>query len=116
MLVQKNDKYITPSNSKFYCSKELLELLKIITAWNLFSQRRSRNRVSRSIPFSSSAPERGTAAWELRSNRRFPIYVHSKMNIADDSRIIIGSPNLNQRSLDGSRDSELAIAASQVSF
>ncbi|KAL2094910.1 hypothetical protein ACEWY4_009629 [Coilia grayii] len=37
------------------------------------------------------------------------IYVHSKALIADDRRYIIGSANVNDRSMLGSRDSELAI-------
>ncbi|XP_063059494.1 phospholipase D2 [Engraulis encrasicolus] len=37
------------------------------------------------------------------------IYVHSKALIADDRRYIIGSANINDRSMLGSRDSELAI-------
>ncbi|XP_026549699.1 phospholipase D2-like, partial [Notechis scutatus] len=37
------------------------------------------------------------------------VYVHSKMLIADDRRVIIGSANINDRSLLGKRDSELAV-------
>ena len=37
------------------------------------------------------------------------IYVHSKMMIVDDKRTIIGSANINDRSMLGSRDSELAV-------
>ena len=37
------------------------------------------------------------------------IYVHSKLMIVDDKRCIIGSANINDRSLLGERDSELAI-------
>ncbi|KAG2468059.1 PLD2 Phospholipase, partial [Polypterus senegalus] len=37
------------------------------------------------------------------------IYVHSKMLIADDRRFIIGSANINDRSMLGNRDSELAV-------
>ncbi|CAB1352613.1 unnamed protein product [Coregonus sp. 'balchen'] len=37
------------------------------------------------------------------------IYVHSKTLIADDCRYIIGSANINDRSMLGSRDSELAV-------
>ena len=41
------------------------------------------------------------------------IYVHSKLLIVDDAYVITGSANINQRSLDGDRDSELAIGAYQ---
>ncbi|ELU04927.1 hypothetical protein CAPTEDRAFT_168015 [Capitella teleta] len=37
------------------------------------------------------------------------VYVHSKMMIVDDFSVIIGSANINDRSLLGKRDSELAI-------
>ncbi|BBN05147.1 phospholipase D1/2 [Marchantia polymorpha subsp. ruderalis] len=46
-------------------------------------------------------------------NRRFMIYVHSKMMIVDDEYIIVGSANINERSMNGSRDSEIAIGAYQ---
>uniref|UniRef100_A0A667ZBI5 Phospholipase n=1 Tax=Myripristis murdjan TaxID=586833 RepID=A0A667ZBI5_9TELE len=37
------------------------------------------------------------------------IYVHSKMLIADDNTVIIGSANINDRSMLGKRDSEVAV-------
>ncbi|XP_053574304.1 phospholipase D2 [Bombina bombina] len=37
------------------------------------------------------------------------IYIHSKMLIADDRTVIIGSANINDRSMLGKRDSELAV-------
>ncbi|XP_069042815.1 phospholipase D2 [Lepisosteus oculatus] len=52
----------------------------------------------------------------LRTHAQLPgslvselIYVHSKTLIADDRRYIIGSANINDRSMLGSRDSELAV-------
>lgn len=42
-------------------------------------------------------------------NKRYMIYVHSKMMIIDDAYIIIGSANLNERSLAGNRDSEICL-------
>ncbi|KAL8459390.1 hypothetical protein ACS0TY_036764 [Phlomoides rotata] len=44
---------------------------------------------------------------------RFMIYVHSKGMIVDDEYVMIGSANINQRSLAGSRDTEIAIGAYQ---
>lgn len=44
----------------------------------------------------------------LSASRRFMIYVHSKFAIFDDAVAIIGSANINSRSMDGSRDSEIA--------
>lgn len=37
------------------------------------------------------------------------IYVHSKLLIADDKVVICGSANINDRSLIGKRDSEIAV-------
>ncbi|KAJ8459367.1 hypothetical protein OPV22_032293 [Ensete ventricosum] len=45
--------------------------------------------------------------------RRFMIYVHAKGMIVDDEYVIIGSANINQRSLAGSRDTEIAMGAYQ---
>ena len=46
--------------------------------------------------------------------RRFMIYVHSKRMIVDDEYVLIGSANINQRSMDGSRDTEIAMGAYRV--
>lgn len=45
---------------------------------------------------------------QLSASRRFMVYVHSKFAIFDDEVAIIGSANINSRSMDGSRDSEIA--------
>lgn len=37
------------------------------------------------------------------------VYVHSKLMIADDQRAICGSANINERSMRGSRDSEVCL-------
>mmetsp|Transcript_11188 Transcript_11188/g.28203 ORF Transcript_11188/g.28203 Transcript_11188/m.28203 type:complete len:665 (-) Transcript_11188:168-2162(-) len=49
------------------------------------------------------------------ANCRAAIYVHSKMMIVDDEVIIVGSANINERSMNGSRDTELAVASAEVS-
>lgn len=51
---------------------------------------------------------------KAQENRRFMIYVHAKTMIVDDEYIIVGSANINQRSLDGGRDSEIAMGAYQA--
>ncbi|CAL1385548.1 unnamed protein product [Linum trigynum] len=48
--------------------------------------------------------------------RRFMIYVHAKGMIVDDEYVVIGSANINQRSLDGSRDTEIAMGAYQPAY
>ena len=42
------------------------------------------------------------------------IYVHSKMMIVDDEFILIGSANINDRSLRGNRDTEIAVVSNKV--
>lgn len=41
------------------------------------------------------------------------IYVHSKGMIVDDEYVILGSANINQRSMEGTRDTEIAMGAYQ---
>ena len=67
------------------------------------------------IPADLEGSRMGTRAAKLRKSRRYMIYVHSKLMIVDDEYVIVGSANINQRSLDGDRDTELAIGAFQVS-
>jgi len=52
----------------------------------------------------------------LSQTRRHPIYVHSKMMIVDDEYIILGSANINERSMCGSRDSEICIISKSTVF
>ncbi|PWA62592.1 hypothetical protein CTI12_AA360980 [Artemisia annua] len=47
---------------------------------------------------------------ELGSGR-FMIYVNSKGMIVDDEFVLLGSANINQRSLEGTRDTEIAMGA-----
>ncbi|KAK9102003.1 hypothetical protein Sjap_019257 [Stephania japonica] len=61
----------------------------------------------------SEEPEPDTDYIRSQQARRFMIYVHAKMMIVDDEYIIIGSANINQRSMDGARDSEIAMGAYQ---
>lgn len=41
------------------------------------------------------------------------VYVHSKLMIVDDKKVILGSANINDRSMNGNRDSELAVLITQ---
>ncbi|KAE8710821.1 Phospholipase D gamma 3 [Hibiscus syriacus] len=50
-----------------------------------------------------------------KKSRRFMIYIHSKGMIVDDEYVIIGSANINQRSMEGTRDTEIAMGAYQPS-
>ncbi|KAL3153372.1 hypothetical protein ABBQ38_011712 [Trebouxia sp. C0009 RCD-2024] len=58
-------------------------------------------------------PPSGSPYEAAQKNRRFQVYVHSKLMIVDDEYIIIGSANINQRSMDGSRDTEIAMGSFQ---
>ncbi|RAL44428.1 hypothetical protein DM860_011705 [Cuscuta australis] len=60
--------------------------------------------------FSSSA---NTPQALSQRSRRFMIYVHSKGMIVDDEFVILGSANINQRSLEGTRDTEIAMGGYQ---
>ena len=41
------------------------------------------------------------------------IYVHAKGMIVDDEYVIMGSANINQRSMAGSKDTEIAMGSYQ---
>ncbi|KVH92965.1 hypothetical protein Ccrd_005005 [Cynara cardunculus var. scolymus] len=59
------------------------------------------------------SPHSATQYWNAQKHRRFMVYVHSKLMIVDDSYMLIGSANINQRSMDGQRDTEIAIGCYQ---
>ncbi|XP_041015659.1 phospholipase D alpha 4 [Juglans microcarpa x Juglans regia] len=59
------------------------------------------------------SPHPATQYWNAQKHRRFMVYVHSKLMIVDDLYILIGSANINQRSMDGQRDTEIAIGCHQ---
>lgn len=61
----------------------------------------------------SERPEHNSDYSRAQKARRFMIYVHAKMMIVDDEYIITGSANMNQRSMDGGRDTEIAMGAYQ---
>uniref|UniRef100_A0A5B7ABL1 Phospholipase D alpha 1 n=1 Tax=Davidia involucrata TaxID=16924 RepID=A0A5B7ABL1_DAVIN len=62
---------------------------------------------------SAEGPAANTPQALSRKNRRFMIYVHSKGMIVDDEYVILGSANINQRSMEGTRDTEIAMGAYQ---
>ena len=51
----------------------------------------------------------GDRETRVRGNCRYMVYVHSKLMIIDDEFLIIGSANLNERSLAGDRDAEIGV-------
>merc|ERR1712137_893361 len=44
------------------------------------------------------------------------VYIHSKLMIVDDRRVIIGSANYNDRSMNGDRDSEICVVVEDNQF
>jgi phospholipase D1/2 len=52
----------------------------------------------------------GSRTARVKANRRYQLYVHSKLMIVDDEYAILGSANLNERSLAGDRDSEICLS------
>ena len=65
------------------------------------------------VPENLELPADDTPASLARQTLRHPIYVHSKLMIVDDEYILVGTANVNQRSMAGSRDTEVAVAAKQ---
>jgi len=61
-------------------------------------------------------PPVGTLAETFRETMRQMIYVHSKMIIIDDAYIIVGSANINERSMSGTRDTEMAVGCWQPAY
>ena len=61
-------------------------------------------------------PAPGSLGEIFRRTMRQMIYVHSKMMIVDDAYIIVGSANINERSMAGTRDSEIAVGCWQPNF
>lgn len=56
---------------------------------------------------------KGSPQYKMLKSQRNMIYIHSKMAIFDDEYIILGSANINERSLAGDRDTEICIGAFQ---
>ncbi|KAL5577427.1 hypothetical protein UlMin_019126 [Ulmus minor] len=74
----------------------------------------NREAVDGNEPLSTGSPTAAnTPQAQSQKNRRFMIYVHSKGMIVDDEYVILGSANINQRSMEGTRDTEIAMGAYQ---
>uniref|UniRef100_A0A0V0IZ39 Phospholipase D n=1 Tax=Solanum chacoense TaxID=4108 RepID=A0A0V0IZ39_SOLCH len=71
------------------------------------------NREAGKVEGNESPSAANTPQAFSRKSRRFMIYVHSKGMIVDDEYVILGSANINQRSLEGTRDTEIAMGAYQ---
>ncbi|XP_044499628.1 phospholipase D delta-like [Mangifera indica] len=60
-----------------------------------------------------SSTNRGQTVSGSQIYQRFMIYVHAKGMIVDDEYVIVGSANINQRSMAGTKDTEIAMGAYQ---
>jgi len=58
-------------------------------------------------------PDETASGGLMWKHRRAPIYIHSKHMVVDDEYMIMGSANINERSLSGTRDTEIAFGAYQ---
>ncbi|XP_038723228.1 phospholipase D delta-like [Tripterygium wilfordii] len=64
------------------------------------------------IPKEMSTNNGETVSDSFKS-QRFMIYVHAKGMVVDDEYLIVGSANINQRSMAGTKDTEIAMGAYQ---
>eukprot|EP00915_Cephaloidophora_sp_WS-2016_P007919 GHVH01010949.1.p1 GENE.GHVH01010949.1~~GHVH01010949.1.p1 ORF type:complete len:606 (+),score=88.45 GHVH01010949.1:960-2777(+) len=64
----------------------------------------------------SSSREAGDVLDRVKVTRRHPIYIHSKFFVVDDEYALLGSANVNERSMCGIRDTEIAIGLWQPNF
>ncbi|XP_017794602.1 PREDICTED: phospholipase D2 [Habropoda laboriosa] len=91
--------------------------LRAITHWNYASISRGRDAIlNRLIDAGIEDPSEYITFHGLRAHAMLNgtlvtelIYVHSKLLIVDDSTVICGSANINDRSMIATRDSEIAV-------
>ena len=97
--------------------------LRTILHYNYISISRDQNSLLKQITAQGINPTNYVSFCSLRQNGELLntpitelIYIHSKLMIVDDRTIICGSANINDRSLLGSRDSEMAIIIEDTEF
>lgn len=97
--------------------------IQAITHWNYASICRGFNSLCQRLTRDVGDPSAYITFYGLRQfgklNEKFVtelVYVHSKLLIADDQTVIIGSANINDRSMLGGRDSEIAVVINDVDF
>ncbi|KAK7310995.1 hypothetical protein RJT34_08831 [Clitoria ternatea] len=74
----------------------------------------NREKLPTEVSSSGHSPsEHGEPVSASQKFQRFMIYVHAKGMIVDDEYVLLGSANINQRSMAGSRDTEIAMGAYQ---
>ena len=96
-------------------------VVRVEMYWQYVTICRSETSIYQSLRDKGIKPEDYIQFYSLRTHARMPngqpvseqIYIHSKILIADDNVFLIGSANINDRSLLGSRDSEIAVKNSE---
>lgn len=91
--------------------------LHAVMHWQFATICRGRYSLFEALKGVTTTPENYVAFFGLRKYGIMPngcvsteqIYIHSKLLIVDDRCVIIGSANINDRSMNGDRDSEIAL-------
>ena len=92
-------------------------LLRVQIHWQFMTISRGGGSIYEQLREKGINPEEYIQFFSLRNHARMMngqpatelIYIHSKIMIVDDEVVLIGSANINDRSLQGSRDSEIAV-------
>jgi phospholipase D1/2 len=97
--------------------------LQAITHWNYRSISQGQQSLLARLAKEVGDPHRyicffGLRTWSEMNGRLVSeiVYVHSKLAIVDDNRVLIGSANINDRSLVGDRDSEISVLFEDIEF
>lgn len=97
--------------------------LQAITHWNYRSISQGQQSLLARLAKEVGDPHRyicffGLRTWSEMNGRLVSeiVYVHSKLAIVDDVRVLIGSANINDRSLVGDRDSEISVLFEDTEF
>ncbi|CAF3487376.1 unnamed protein product [Rotaria sordida] len=97
--------------------------LQAITHWNYRSISQGQQSLLARLAKEVGDPHRyicffGLRTWSEMNGRLVSeiVYVHSKFAIVDDNRVLIGSANINDRSLIGDRDSEVSVLFEDTEF
>uniref|UniRef100_A0A1L8DQ51 Phospholipase n=1 Tax=Nyssomyia neivai TaxID=330878 RepID=A0A1L8DQ51_9DIPT len=98
--------------------------LRAITHWNYESISRGKSSILQRLKAAGvEDPSQYISFHSLRTHSLLNcqpvtelIYVHSKLLIADDKVVICGSANINDRSMIGTRDSEIAVMLTDEEF
>lgn len=90
--------------------------IQAVLHWNYKSISKGENSVWAQLQKKVDDPKKYISFCGLRSHTELGgklvtelVYVHSKLMIVDDDTVIIGSANINDRSMNGTRDSEMAV-------